>query len=280
MEQRETVENNIADSDIQASSQTKERTEKKNQARKARIGKATTVLDPGETLAGVGSSGRKKVIDAEVVGVTAEYMKRAGGDHMKAAGLWFEREEQKEHEPWAELERGEAFIEAMKKDILDPIALQLQQEEEEEAEEARRSKRKSGVIRRPRPVKRRGGSSSSLQPSVPKAAQEGSLLAAPKKTAGDPEPPLVIPAKQPASLAALEDVEPSSASTSKVTLPPTQPSDQDLPSETPRKRKRSTAADVLESALGKKWEAHVTDDGRRPCTRIRQEKTPSNTNQN
>lgn len=242
MEERETAKDNIADSDIQASSQKEERPQKRTQKQRTSIRRAAKLLDPGEESAGAGRAGQKEAMDAEVARITAGYMERAGGDHMKAAGLWFEREERKRHEPWAELERGEAFIEAMKKDILDPVALRLQlEEEEEEAEEESRGKRRSKRIRQSRRGKERGGPSSSLQPRLPKAAREGSLLTAPK------EPPSVTPGKPLAPLAALEEVELVSEPTNKTTLLPTQPRDQGLPSETPRKRKRSTAPDILES---------------------------------
>lgn len=251
MEEQETSKDNIADSDIHVFSKQEGRTQKESQTRRTRIDRATTLLDSGENLAGAGSSSRKEAVDTEVARVTAEYMDRARNDHMEAAGLWFERQEQKRDEPWPELERGEVFIAAMKKDILDPVALrrQLEEEEEEEAkEEERRSKRRPRKFRQPRRGKVRGGSSSSLRPRPQKAGQEGSLLTAPEEISGDPgpEPLPVIPANQPASSATSEDVGTASAPTNTATPLPTQPGGQGPPPETPKKRKRSMAAEILE----------------------------------
>ncbi|KAI1422785.1 hypothetical protein F5Y12DRAFT_596160 [Xylaria sp. FL1777] len=89
---------------------------------------------------------RKEIMDAEVAKVTAQYMKKSGGDLEKAAGFWFDREELKRQQPWPALEEAKATIESMKKDILNPTMLQLQMEEEEaereEMERERKGKRR------------------------------------------------------------------------------------------------------------------------------------------
>ncbi|KAI1115426.1 hypothetical protein F5Y14DRAFT_129101 [Nemania sp. NC0429] len=271
MEEREPVKDSGTDPDIQGPSQEEERTQEKRQKRGTRKTRASKLTDLSEKPTAAGGSSRKEAIDPEVAKVTAEYMGRAKGDHMKAAGFWFERTERKNDEPWAGLQRGEEFIEDMKKDILDPAELRRYLEEEEEEEEERKRKQKSKRIRRrrhPPRAKEQGGSSSPYMSRALKIAQEEPLRTALKETSGDPGPSLMRSAQYPEILASLEDdmdlfTEPSN----KDTPPPTQPKDHDPPPETPKKRKRSSGPEILESDLGKGWDVHITDDGHRPCTR-------------
>ncbi|KAJ2994794.1 hypothetical protein NUW58_g1460 [Xylaria curta] len=55
-------------------------------------------------------------IATDVESLYNEWMEKAGGDHNKAAGFWFEKQEQKSQSLWPTLEKCEAFVEAMKKD--------------------------------------------------------------------------------------------------------------------------------------------------------------------
>ncbi|KAI1128219.1 hypothetical protein F5Y10DRAFT_179823 [Nemania abortiva] len=193
-----------------------------------------------------GQKAAKKPYEKELPEQAAQWMRKAGGDHMKAAGFWFERQEKKGKEPWSQLEKGKAYLEEMKKVPLDPRALQreIEEEEAEKEEAARRRMRKRRCFRKD-PV---DSEAALLEPSVSSkqqtpaieqtdhvpetqkpapstASQEDQLLPVSTQTSEVPKPLSAALAKKRGASVALGDIE----------------------SQTPEKRKR-TEAKNLESS--------------------------------
>ncbi|KAI1751213.1 hypothetical protein F4782DRAFT_506304 [Xylaria castorea] len=231
---------------------------------------------------------RKQWMDAEVEKLTAEYMEKGGGNLMKAAGFWFEREEQKKRQPWPGLEEGESFIENMKKDILDPVQLQREMAEEKEA-----AKRKPILNCRPSRARGLGGSKTvPAAPSVdskrqaraaeqarrmPEAQQPASStainLTTPTKTIVNPKPPsAAASSKQLAPSTALQSAEMLSAPLNSTSPPPHPPEQQVLPSSGRKRKRKLTEAKILLSDLWGDWAVSVTETGQRPCVKRRQYK--------
>ncbi|KAI1745545.1 hypothetical protein F4680DRAFT_402526 [Xylaria scruposa] len=230
---------------------------------------------------------RKQWMDAEIEKLTAEYMEKSGGDLMKAAGFWFEREEQKGRQPWPALEEGEAFIENMKKDIFDTAQLQREMREEEEAvgrkpllsRQRTRTQGLGGSKTAPaapsvNPKRQAGAAEQSRH--VPSATQLASSTAAsfttPTKTVVKPKTPPAASSRQPAPSNALRSAEMLSTpliSTSPL-LPP--PEKQVFPSNNGRKgKRRPTETKKLLSDLGAEWTVNVTETGHRPCVKRRRQ---------
>ncbi|KAI0549525.1 hypothetical protein F4679DRAFT_546483 [Xylaria curta] len=229
---------------------------------------------------------RKQRMDTEIEKLTAEYMEKSGGDLMKAAGYWFEREEQKGRQPWPGLEEGEAFIEDMKKDILDPAQLQREMREEEEA-----VGRKPLLSRQRTRARGLGGSKTApATPSVNPKRQAGAAersrhmpwakqlacstaanLTTPTKTVVKPKTPAAASSKQPAPSNALQSAEMSSTPITS-TSPPPPPSEKQVPPLNGRKGKRKpTETKKLLSDLGADWTINVTETGHRPCVKRRRQ---------
>ncbi|KAH8157833.1 hypothetical protein CIB48_g10419 [Xylaria polymorpha] len=220
---------------------------------------------------------RKQWIDDGVEKLTAEYMEKAGGDFNKAARFWFDREERKRQLPWPGLEEGEAFIENMKEDILDPRQLQLQMEMEEGEKEEQEQEARKRRYRRFARGRGPGGSNTALEASlvnserrVPaseqpeaqqKAAYDLATLTTLTKTVANPDPLL-------AASSALQSVEMLSTPLTNTSLSLSLPGKQVLPSDR-RKRRRKTEVKNLD--LGEGWAASVTDKGHRSCVKHRRE---------
>ncbi|KAI0454472.1 hypothetical protein F5B21DRAFT_238410 [Xylaria acuta] len=228
---------------------------------------------------------RKQLIDAGVEKLTAEWMEKAGGDHNKAAGFWFEREEQKRRQPWPGLQEGEAFVEKMKKDILDPLQIQRQMEEQEDAEE-NATVRTRFLPRRIRERRLAGSKTAAAAPSADSKRQAGPAeqarhmletqqlptstaldLTAPTKTAVNPKPPLAASGKQLAPSTALQSAEMLSTPLTNTSPPPPRPEKQDLPTNSRKRKRNQTEAKKLLSDLGEEWAVSVTDTGHRPCVK-------------
>ncbi|KAI0101800.1 hypothetical protein GGR51DRAFT_302932 [Nemania sp. FL0031] len=143
----------------------------------------------------------------------AEWMEKAGGDHMKAAEFWVQTEE-KSKEPDPLLEKVKTYLEKTKGGSLDHRALELEMEEEEEEEErAEAAKQRKRTRARYLSTDLRG--SEQQQPSA--VEQTGHILEA----------------REPASSASLQQYRLLSTSEA-------------IPSHPPEKRRR-TATDNLES---------------------------------
>ncbi|KAI8955912.1 hypothetical protein F4801DRAFT_527339 [Xylaria longipes] len=215
---------------------------------------------------------RKQLIDAGVEKLVAEYMEKAEGDHNKAAGFWFEREEQKRRQPWPGLIEGEAFIENMKKDILDPLEIERQMEEEEEAAERRAFSRRLFA-------RARGLVASKTAPAAPsvdskqqtpaEAQQLATLttfdLTTRTKPVVNPKPPSAASSKQLAPSITLPSAKMLSTPLTN-TLPQPSPSEKQVLPSNKRKRKQTEAKKLL-SELGGEWTVNVTDTGHRPCVK-------------
>ncbi|GAP85511.1 hypothetical protein SAMD00023353_1302390 [Rosellinia necatrix] len=239
----------------------------------------------------------KAMIDAAVPRLYNEYMNTSGGDLMKAAGLWFKREVWKRRLPWAELEKGKAYLRGMKKRRLDPAGLRRQikeeHEEQDEAEQRKQGKRAHikamwrGYAARRR-LRRLGTAlKAALAEAEPKASAGESINhvsearqpapsamlqeeppRAPTKAPEDPMLPSAASAEGVACSDAIQDFERvlTPAGRAGAPLPPC--AQRDSPPEVPRGKKHKTRTKDLESNLGKKWEPHVTADGHRPCARF------------
>ncbi|KAI0875373.1 hypothetical protein GGS24DRAFT_294358 [Hypoxylon argillaceum] len=103
--------------------------------------------------------------------MAAHHIDEADGDHNKASGFWYDREEQKARQPWPKLEQLKADIEETRKVPLDPIALQLEMEEDADAaREKLRTKRRF--------VPKKGFRSSKAVPSTAAEDDEAPLTLA------------------------------------------------------------------------------------------------------
>ncbi|KAI0194694.1 hypothetical protein EV127DRAFT_421049 [Xylaria flabelliformis] len=266
---------------------------KKGKSRKSRAPKSTIITMPirGKMKSpreqdAKDKARRKQWMDAEIEKLIAEHLEKSGGDLMKAAGFWFEREEQKKRQPWPSLEEGEAFIEDMKKDILDPVKLQQEMEEEEEA-----VKRKPLLSRRRIRVRGLGGSKTApATPSVNSKRQAGAAeqarhipgaqqlansttfnLTTPMKTVVKPKPPSAASSKQPAPPTALRSAGMLSTPLTSTSPPPPPLEKQVLSSNGGRGKRKQTETKKLSSDLGVEWAVNVTETGHRPCVKRRQQ---------
>ncbi|KAI0485642.1 hypothetical protein F4859DRAFT_511837 [Xylaria cf. heliscus] len=228
-----------------------------------------------------GRARRKQWIDAGVDKLVAEYMEKSGGDLNKAAGFWFDREERKRQQPWPQLEEGEAFIDNMKKDILDPLQLRRQMEEEEYA------KKRRPLLNR-RLVRARGpriSETARVIPSVDCTVEQAHHMSeaqqpATSTTIGLTTIMTTVVDRKPPSAVSSKQLAPSTTSTSVEMLstpltntsPSLSPLEKQAPPLSSKKRRRGqTEVKNLESDLGGKWKACVTDTGRRPCVKPRKQ---------
>ncbi|KAI1179506.1 hypothetical protein F4777DRAFT_433926 [Nemania sp. FL0916] len=212
---------------------------------------------------------RKELFDQLVEATTSEWMQKAGGDHMKAAEFYFKSQEEANQRPWAE--EISAKVQRMRKDRLDPKMLQQEMEEEQAEENATRK----GKLNRGHRLQ---DAKDQDVPNEASVAAPGSSKHIPAvNTPKYPTPLPSLAVQQPQSLIASKDVEELSAPIPEASIPPPQTKhqhkEQDAGSESPKKKRRKTAAETLRSDLGEHWNPGVTDDGHRPCVNGRRDQT-------
>ncbi|KAI3327680.1 hypothetical protein HD806DRAFT_331037 [Xylariaceae sp. AK1471] len=241
---------------------------------------------------------RNEEMDAGIANLLDEWMTKADGDLEKAMDIAAAAGEQFNQRPWPLLEESTAFIESMKKDILDPQELQrrMQKEEEEEEEQHQRRNRRVGRTRGRKSSKQSTAASmvrsepqtlaseqvqaakplhykpvTQQSELLPTTQEDDEQLTTPTNTSGNSKSRAAARGKQMVSSTALQKAEMLMTSANTTQAPPAQSRTLDLPPAAPGKRTRKTAADDLETNLGEKWKVHVTSDGRRPCVKSQHE---------